>query len=273
MYLPAGVNAMRYLKIFSLHFQQISQHRARSFVWFLLSLFNPLILLLFWNGVFKTSSEPLEFTLNEITTYYLLLVVAGSTLMSHVEETVASMDIQEGRLVTYLIRPVSYYWMKFFEEIHHRILQGFYGVVILTALTAYFGQLITFPTDPTRIFLTIVIAVFAYFIAFTLKMVVSFIGFWATDIGGLYEVMEVIILVLAGYVLPLHLLPAPLDSIAYTLPFSHIIYFPVVAFQGLLEVEEMYRVIFSQSIWLLFFLLVYQLMWARGLKHFTGVGQ
>ncbi len=122
---------IRTLRIINLHFINIFQHRTRAFIWFLISLFNPLILLLYWNGTNQITPS--------LITYYLLLIIAGSTLESHVEDSVSDIDIKQGGLVKFILKPFSYYWLKFFGDATTRLTLGLYGLLsfIMIALIAH----------------------------------------------------------------------------------------------------------------------------------------
>ena len=132
---------MRVLRILNLQIEKLFEHRLRSFIWFLNPLINALIMLLFWRGILHDSGGSIgAWNMSSITGYYFLLMIAGSFLVSHVEEEVAYRDIKDGNIVRYLIKPFSYYTIKFLEEIPYRLLQGFYGVCVLFVLIALFGK-------------------------------------------------------------------------------------------------------------------------------------
>lgn len=263
---------MGHLKILLLHFEHIIEHRARSFVWFLLALINPLILILFWRGANQEGIST-QITLPELTTYYFFLIFAVTFLMSHVEEEVAYYDIKQGNLVRYLLRPISYYWIKFYEEIPYRVLQGFYGIIAIIILFIFFGRLVSFTLTPPILILSIVIAILAYFIAFTFKMIVGLLAFWFIEIGGLFNMIEVIIVVFAGFILPISLMSETLKNLANILPFSYIVYFPIYSFLGKFKEPQLLGIILTQFLWLIILLAVYKIMWNKGIKKFTGVGQ
>src|SRR3989338_3301247 len=177
---------MRYVKILLLHFENVLEHRMRSLVWFLVSLLNPLLYILFWRGAFQGRSEigPGR-TFSSLTSYYFLLTVASAVLTVHIEEDVAAYDIQEGKLVSYLLKPFSYYWFKFFDEINYRILQGSYGLLALVILQLFFGQFIILTNNVVIIILSLVIIFLAYILSFTFKMIIGILAFWMTEIFGI----------------------------------------------------------------------------------------
>ena len=265
---------MRYFRIMLLHFQHIFEHRSRSFVWFLVSLFSPLLFILFWSGAFQGRSEIApSWTFSRMTSYYFLLTIVGATLMAHIEDDVSRYDIREGGLVKYLMKPFSYYWMKFFEEIHYRLLQGFYAIIIFSIFTLFLGEFVVITDNFVIFMLSLVVAVMAYFLSFTFKMIIGLVAFWTTDIMGIYHLTDIILLIFAGYIVPIELLSSPIATIAHALPFAYMIYYPVIAFQGRFGISDLFSVIFMQMIWLSVIFLIYRLMWKRGIRRFTGIGQ
>lgn len=263
---------MRIIRIIFLYTQHTLEGRARSFIWFLMSLFNPLILLLFWRGA-VASNKISNWNLSSITSYYFLLVIAGSLLMSHIEEDVAREDIYEGNLVTYILRPFSYFGINFIREIPYRVLQGSMGVVVLLLFFLFFGNFFSFSHSPVVLLLSLGSALLAYTLSFTYKMIVGVITFWVTDYGGIFEVSEMLIWIFSGFVLPLYLFPKPLEHFSYLLPFGYVIYFPISAFQGKFSPPELLHIIGVQALWIGLLFLLYRYLWKKGIRKFTGVGQ
>lgn len=265
---------MRYVRIFALHVQDVFQNRGRSFIYFLMGLLNPLLQLVFWSGaITEDGGKSGLWDFGEMASYYLLITVAMSLLVVHIEEDVAFLDIKEGVLAKYLLKPFSYFISKFMEELPWRIIQGFFAIIVFIAFVGVVG--ISFPLvgDPMRISLALVIAVLALLISYTLKMLLGLFALWTTDFWGILSVEEVVFLILGGIVMPLAYYPAALASIAYVLPFSYIVYFPVIAAQGKLTDIAMINVIGSQLAWILALYVLYRVVWKNGMKKFTAVGQ
>ncbi len=265
---------MRYWKIFLLNFQIVITERARSFVWFLIALIPPLMLYLYWRGALVSHGGNIAgWTLSTISTYYFMLIIASSLLIVHIEERVAYEDIQQGELTKFLVKPFSYYVLKFFEETPYRILQGFYGILVLLLFTFFFKNLFVVATDATIIILAVIITILAYVLSFTFKMVIGLSAFWLTDVGGFFQLIEAIILLCAGLLLPLSLLPDVLAKIAYILPFAYMIYFPIISLQGTQSVGQLMHIIAVQLVWITVMAYLYSALWKKGVKKFTGIGQ
>lgn len=263
---------MKYLKIFFLYNQRIFEQRAKSLIFFLSTLVNPLLLLLLWIAAFKTN-KVIDWSLPDAASYYLLLVTTAAFLMSFVEESVGKIDIAEGQLTSYMLKPFSYFWLKYFEEAPYRILQGIYALSILSIFFITFNKLFVISNSPITILLSLVIAILGYHIAFSFKFIIGLLGFWMTELAGLFNVVEIAIYIFGGYVMPLTFLPPVAASIAYFTPFPYIIYYPVVALQGKLSVTELIHIINVQIIWLCLLALIYKYVWNKGKQLFTSFGQ
>ncbi len=265
---------LRYFRIFLLHFQQAFEQRDRSLVWFILAVLNPLLVLVFWLGVYHNKTGTLEgWGLSAITSYYFLLIIASSFLMTHHEQDVAVLDIQEGGLVKYLLKPFSYYWIYFTAELGWRVLQGIFALVVFLALSFLFSNSVSFATSLQILLLAAISIMFGYFISFTFKTLLGLSAFWVTDFWGIQQFSEVIILALAGFLMPIDLFPPLMQKIALLTPFPYMVYYPLVAIQGKLQLLELFQVIAIQAIWLTALILMYRWMWRSGIKKFTGVGQ
>jgi len=262
----------RLAAVFFLYAQHALEYKSRSLVWFLVILIDVSVYLLYWRGVFSTSTSTIPWTLRNAISYYLLLLIAGSFLQVHIEEEVAFEDIQLGRLSQYLLRPFSYIWFKFFQELPWRLIQGGFGLLTLLAIiTVFHGFEITLTV--ATIPLVFMIILLGYAISFVYKMIIGIIAFWTTDYTGIQNVQSIIFLLFSGVLVPLHLLPDTLRSFALVQPLAYILYYPILAVQGVLPVGQLWGVMITQVFWLGALYFAYRVLWSRGIRQFTSIGQ
>src|SRR5579859_7403905 len=99
---------MRYIRIFLLHIEHVFEGRSRAFVWFLTSIIYPLLMTLFWKSATNGGKSIAPgWNYSSLVSYYLFTTIAFAFLISHIEEDVSRLDIKEGKLVSYLLRPFS----------------------------------------------------------------------------------------------------------------------------------------------------------------------
>lgn len=261
---------MRYVHIFFIALQDVLVQRGRTFVWFLVSLWNPFIMLLFWRGVSDSHAFASSgWSYAAITSYYIFLTIFGSLTSSNIEEDIAKEDILRGNLARYILRPVSYFWVKFVEELPYRLVKALYGIIVFFVLFFLLGNIFVVSTSFVSYLLFSVMLFLAIFLGYVMKVSLGFLAFWVTDVRGILETFEVINIFLAGYLVPFFLAPDWLANIAYALPFPYIIYFPLISFEGKLTLIESLRVIGIQILWLGIFYMLYAMLWKKGVKKFS----
>lgn len=263
---------MRYLRIFSLYFQNVFAHRSRPLVYVFTYVFNSLLFLAFMQGVFHQTKTVGDWTLSSVTSYYFLLIIAAAVLMTHVEVPIFRDDIEKGELAGRLLKPFSYYWQRFNIELPVRIFQGIAGTIIYFILTFVYQTYLPFHLTFITLLLSIVIIVLAYMVCFTFKMILAITALWTTETRGAQELVEILVFLFAGYIVPINLLPGTLEKIANMLPFAYIIYYPIIAIQGKLDINASVTIIMIQLVWLLVLGLLFRFLWKRGLKQFADFG-
>lgn len=262
----------RFLAIFLLYAQHALEYKSRSMVWFLLVVIDAGVYLLYWRGVLTGQDASAVWSLPKAISYYLLLLVAGSFLQVHIEEEMAFEDIQYGRLSQYLLRPFPYIGFKFFQELPWRIIQGGFGVLTLVGISVFVKRL-DVVHDIRAIPLVALIALSAYLLCFIYKMIVGSIAFWTIDFTGLENIQSIIFILFSGILVPLHLLPDAIRGFALQQPIAYMLYYPVLAAQGEFGIAQLWRVLCIQWAWIVFAFVLFRLLWRRGLKAFTAVGQ
>lgn len=266
-------NDMRkYFKIFLLYFQFAFEYKSLSVVWFLTSLAIPFLMLIFWNAA--TASQGgviLGWTYANFATYYLFIALAGSLFIAHIESAVND-DIKNGDLAKYLLKPIPYFSLSLLLELPWRIIQGIFSVASIAIVALLVQNIIQITSSPIIFILAVVMAILAFCISFTFKMCLGLLAFWFTDIGGIMQLNDIVLSLCSGIVIPLLFLPASLKLILNILPFSYMVYYPVLGFLGKLDVTSELLIICVQTIWVVLFLLLYKVLWHAGRKKFMAVG-
>jgi ABC-2 type transport system permease protein len=259
-------------RVFLLFSQHALEYKGRSFVWFLVTLLEASIFLLFWRGALATGQTNIPWNSMQVMSYYLLLIVAGTFLNIHIEEEVAFEDIQQGKLSQYLTRPFSYLGFKFFQELPWRIVQGTFGLIALFIVALYFPGVTLFP-DKSSIPFVVALVFIGYGLSFIYKMCIGVLAFWTTDFRGLGNLETIVFMLFAGLLVPLHFLPDSFRGVALLQPLAFILYYPILAVEGLLSMQELLRALLLQAGWFIVLLLVYQRLWRAGIRRFSAVGQ
>lgn len=230
-------------------------------------------MLVFWAGA-TASQGGLIFgwAYSDFATYYLLLALTDSLIVAHVEEDVAVDDVNRGQLSVFLLKPRPYYAMKLMSELPWRFTQGVFSIITILIVALLARNIIHITSSPVLLLLAIVIALLAYLMSFSFKMCLGLMAFWFTEINSLMQLTEIIMTVSGGIIIPLLFLPSSIKIIFDILPFSYMIYYPIVALLGKLDYRADLQVIIIQVVWLVVFSLLYKILLRAGIRTFTAVG-
>lgn len=100
----------------------------------------------------------------------------------------------------------------------------------------------------------------------------ALLAFWASRADALLAIQDALILLLAGQVAPIAVLPAPLALLAQLLPFRYMISFPIEVLMGNLSLTALLEGFAQQIGWLCFTLLLFLVVWRNGLRHYSAIG-
>lgn len=244
------------------------QHRSFFFVLAFGWMLPPLVYLFVWSTA--ATAQPVQgMTRGAFVAYYLTLIVVNQLTYAQTNWTVGDL-IREGKMSTLLLRPLSPIFDALATEVAGKVV--FLAFVLpLTALLA----LILKPElslTPQALFLFFPALFLAWLLRFLWGYWLALLAFWATRADALLALQNALIFLLAGQVAPLRLLPAPLRQAAFYLPFRYMVAFPVELLTGQLTLRQAAFAFCTQLIWLGATLLLFTLLWRRGLRHYAAIG-
>lgn len=263
---------MKYIQIYFLNFQRAFVHRGETFLYIGMSVLNPLTMIFLWHGAFLSADKIGSLTLTDINTYFLVLILLNNLISVHIEEKIATRDIQQGGILGHLMRPMSYFWQCFAAEFSYRSFQAFVVILAMFVLIRILHIEFIHPTL-LHIVQFSLCAFIALFISFTYKFIMGISAFWLTDTNGLFSTLVVLELVFGGFIMPLELYPEWLQTLAHFSPYPYMYYYPYKALVGKLSHTEFASIFMLQLVILGILAGISYVTWNKGVKKFTAVGQ
>lgn len=265
---------MRLFRLFLLSLHKVTYIRSKCVVWFLMSIFVPSLICMYWVIALKDNPQLGKlFSTSQIVSYYITIVVLNSLVVSHLKEQIMRKDIQNGEMSRYLLKPQSYYWHNLiFNEMPYRIVQGFYGVVVIGILALLFPHIIDIGHDRALFVLGVYSSIIGFFICSNIEILLGLLAFWFYDLKLVHNAYEVILIILGGVNMPLYLFPRLLEQFAFLTPLPHIIYVPTLFFTGHVAPADIPPLLLQQILWLIGTTILYLVIWKRGIRVYTASG-
>jgi ABC-2 type transport system permease protein len=208
-------------------------------------------------------------TRDQFIVYYLALIVVNQLTYSQTNWTVGDV-IRYGGMNRLLLRPLA----PFFDAVATQV-SGL--VVYMTFLAPVIAILYLVLRPKVQIHARDALAfvpalVGAALLRFFWGYWLALLAFWATRADALLSLQDSFVFLLAGQVAPTALLPDTLRALARALPFRYMLGFPVELLTGQLGPAEVGRGFAVQAVWLAVALVLYSVLWRRGMRRYSAVG-
>ncbi|GAC1322240.1 MAG: ABC-2 family transporter protein [Chloroflexota bacterium] len=246
------------------------QYRVALIIWLLGLVLQPLIYLVVWSTVTRSTGGTVGgYSNGDFAAYFIILMVVNHATFSWVMYGF-DQRVRLGTLSPFLLRPVHLIHTDIAENFSYKILT--LPVVLVTAalLTTAFH-----PVLHVRLWAVLAFApslILAILMRFLIEWAVSLIAFWTTRANAVNQIYEVAALFLSGQVAPLSLFPPPVQIVGDVLPFRWMVGFPVELLQGRLAPHQVLAGLGAQILWLALAFVAMRILWSAGVRRYSAVG-
>jgi ABC-2 type transport system permease protein len=259
-----------YAQQFKTTFASFVQYRAALVIWLIGHVLEPLIYLVVWSTVSRSSGgEVGGFTAADFAAYFIVLMI-----VNHLTYTWIMYEyeyrVRQGTLSFDLLRPVHPIHSDIADNVTSKLIT-LPGMLAIAALLALIFRP-TFHADPWAMAAFIPAILLAFIVRFLAEWTLALAAFWTTRVSAMNQVYFMAMLFFSGQLAPLELLPQPVRVIAFILPFRWTIWFPTELFLGRLSAAQFLTGIIMQTVWLGAILFLMKFVWRAGLKVYSAVG-
>ncbi|TWU41656.1 hypothetical protein Q31b_31100 [Novipirellula aureliae] len=209
----------------------------------------------------------------DMVAYYLLTMVARAfSSMPGLAAGIAQ-QIREGEIKRYLIQPIDLIGFLLLTRIAHKL--AFYAVAVLPFALVFFLCRDYFVSGwpPAHVLVAFIASlIMSFLIGFFFEAAIGMIGFWFLEVSSLLFIFMLFSFFLSGHMFPLTLLPESLGTFVQLLPFKYLAYFPAAVFLGKIPEDQLAFEMTIQAAWMVFFIVVCRVGYARGVKRYSGFG-
>ncbi|OQX53113.1 MAG: hypothetical protein B5M53_07365 [Candidatus Cloacimonas sp. 4484_209] len=261
----------KYLLIALNTIKESAEFRLNHILSFLTIALPFVFVILLWKKVFIYVYDIKGFTLSDIITYYFFSILLQDLMYVGVNWEIL-MDIKDGKLSLYLVKPIKYPVAMFFIRLGVNIPYFLSGLIILSFYLIWIKEYFIFQTNFVILGLFFLTTFLAFVLAYIFTFTFSILSFWLEEISGVNLLINVFMPILTGLVLPLSMFPSRISSILKILPFRYTLNFPIVVYLGKLSTYQVKTGILIQIFWILSGVVIAHLLWSKGLKRYQAVG-
>lgn len=254
-------------------FQMLLSYKANVIIFMMGEWLMLMVSFFLWKAIFTSSPGQIlnGFSLEEMYAYIMFSFLTA--LMTSVDISFdISREVKDGTIAINLIRPISYEMRMLFQALGG-VLYNF--IVIFVAAFAVVNVLLFNATGTvylTQILLYAVSLLLGLLINFYFSYTFGLLSFKVTNMWGVSQIMGALSQLLSGALIPLVFFPETVQRIIQLLPFSSIIYTPVMIYLGKISGAEAISLIVLQVFWLAVMVLLSKLVWKAVVKSLTILG-
>lgn len=256
----------KYLRVFQMNYHSASVFQLSFFLSFLAIPIQLVVTYFFWNGILPSGGS---ISSKEMVSYFLYVDILqlGFSPAMYVTHNLWG-KINQGTLLVWLNRPISFPFMTFFESLSEHLMRTYFPLLAVAILGTFLGEIFSLPT----FIFGIVSAFLGFILLFEIQFVIGCLTFWLKNVLVVRDVLMSILFILGGLVIPIDLTPQFIQKIASFTPIPSVYYFPARLLAGQLEIKEIIENFFLKLFWCAGFAGVIYILWKQGTRDKVTYG-
>ncbi len=259
-----------YVQQFRTTFAAQVQYRAALVIWLIGHVLEPVIYLVVWSTVARSSGGSVDgLSAGDFAAYYIVLM-----LVNHATFTWIMFEydyrVRHGDLSFMLLKPVHPIHSDISDNVAFKLITLVFMLPIAVGLALAFHP--AFHPVPWALAAFVPALLLAFLVRFFVEWTLALVAFWTTRVTAINQMYFVTILFLSGQAAPLALFPYPVQVVASVLPFRWMVQFPVELALGRLGPRDAMIGLGVQAMWALVSLALLKFVWRIGVKQYSAVG-
>lgn len=265
IYTPFAVNEIK---------RQLT-YKGAFYLFIFISTFGSFISYYLWMAVYGSSPTGVMggMTRNEMIVYVFMTYVTAGMVNISISKWVSE-DIVKGTVAMNLIKPIDYRMSLIARAAGDMIYQFLLpGVFIWIGLEVYKVQVLGLkPINITTVLLFLISAVMSFLIYVLFDFCFGMIAFFTTYIFGMMLAKNALLSFLTGQLIPLSFFPEGVQKVFDFLPFSSMIYTPVMIYLCKYSGSQLAFVLLRQLVWVVILYTVGSLIWRKVTTRLVVLG-
>jgi ABC-2 type transport system permease protein len=246
------------------------QYRATLFIYLIGNILEPLIYLVVWSTVSRSSGGSIGgYSAKDFAAYYIVFMLVNQATFTWVMYEF-DYRIREGMFSPVLLHPIHPIHADIAANLSAKVVSLPVMVAAAAGLTAIFHPALKFNLWTAAAFVPAV--VLGFFVRFLVEWTVALAAFWTTRVTAVNQIHFMAMLFFSGQIAPLTVLPRPLQVAATILPFRWTVGFPVELILGRLTPAEVLTGFAVQAAWLMGAAWFLKFAWRASVKRYSAVG-
>ena len=184
-----------------------------------------------WKAIFHSKQAPISgYEYSSMIFYFMITVFLDNLITPTEDEWQIAAEIRDGRISSFLIKPVNYLGYRISLYLSYRLLYISVVLIPILCLGWIFRENLRIPEHAITWLVfaasTVLAAALQFLIAYSLAM----IAFWFLEISTIVFILDSFEYFLSGHNFPLDIMPRWLLGFIHWSPFTYELFFPAQVF-------------------------------------------
>lgn len=264
-----------YLPFLENEFKSNLAYKGSFYLFMLCYLFSPFINYYLWMAIYGSTDSGIigGLTRDEMVIYVFMIYVTTEMVFVGISEYIRE-HVMEGSVVMNLIKPMDYR-MSLISQAAGTMLYRFFAptVFVWIGLEIYKVCVLGMGITPLLNILCYILSLFMSFLIYVLfDFCFGMIAFITTYMYGMQLIKDALISFLSGQLIPISFFPEAVGRLFEFLPFSSMVYTPVMIYLGKYSGAELAFVLGRQAVWVVLLYVTGSFLWRRITRRLVVLG-
>ena len=268
----------KYFSILRINWIHALEYRANALIGLFAILSGLFIEYQIWSLIFSSKSQDTiaikgatnGFTFEQLIIFIFLSIIVGQLKSSWITSSQMIMEIRQGLISKYLIRPISYFWYYLMMFIGINSLYYIvYSFLILLFIFLFPHMIFNLPLSFLGFLASLLISIY---LSYCIYFIMICFAFWFGEVRSLVVSYNLAMLILSGQYIPIRFFPDNILNIINWTPIRYLVDFPVSIATGLLSKEEIYNGLLLALLWCIILSVLGSVIYRLGIKDYEAYG-
>ena len=269
----------KYFSILRINWVHALEYRGNALIGLFAILSGLFIEYQIWALIFESNNQsPVsmsgtseKFSFNRLIVFIFLSIIVGQLKSSWMTSSQMILEIRQGLINKYLIRPISYFWYNFMMFIGVNSLYYIVYMLLIVIFILLFPNMI-FTTFSSMIGF-IVCLILSIYLSYCIYFIMACFAFWFGEVRSIVTAYNLGMLMISGQYIPIRLFPENVLSVIQWTPIPFLVDLPVSIATGLIVGYEWFDLFLYGLLWCFILTIISFMIYQLGIKDYEAFGQ
>lgn len=250
--------------------QDYLEYRGYLVYWAILESLPFLVMFFLWQYIYIGRENVNGYDLSAMITYYFLVYYVKQLTTNYFDWGISN-KINKGYFADFLYKPIGHRLYYVGNNLAGKTIRFMVSLPVIIVMTTLLYRYLELPAADSFVYFLL-----AVILAAVLNMYVSYLAgyfaFWMEKADSVLYFKDTFIYYLSGSMIPLSFFGESLSGILNILPFRYLVSFPIEIYLGKVGGTSLMQGFFCATLWLIVFLVLERVVYKRGIKKFSAVG-